>query len=187
MKSLLSALAVECVVVDRSGRILLETGQAGAASGQTGAPADSDATSVRGMVHQVLKQCGSATPTGTRPYQVASVDLGSGEPAPVYVLPLSSDETDARDADFLALILPRPSEPPCDEVLAEALSLTPAEAKVVRQIMLGKRIRLIAEDMSLTEQTVRTYLKRTYAKLGVSSQSELIARVSELSVPLSIA
>jgi len=103
-------------------------------------------------------------------------------PLPVYIVPLAGDGGGG-DADLVALLLPSPSQPPCDEALVAALSLTKAEARVVHHVMMGRKVRRIAEKMSLTEQTVRTYLKRIYAKLEVSGQCELIAKVSGFSIP----
>lgn len=186
MQRLLASMAIQCVVVNSAGRVVVNTMKA-----PTGADAKNSnrgrvAAPMQGLINQVMSQYRSAPRTRSSPYHVSKVDLGSGDSKPLYVVPLTKENVEARP-DFFALLLPRRSEPPCDATLAAALSLTPAEAKVVRQMMFGRKTREIAEQVSLTEQTVRTYLKRIYAKLGVSGQSELIAKVNELSVPLAAA
>ena len=184
VKSLLSVLAVQCIIIDQSGRVIFQTSPSTEFAGLCEAQGNRGSSPFRKMVQQVLKQNRLALPCRSQRYQVVSVDLGHGKNALVYVLPLPNECSETKKAEFLALFFPRPFEPPCDDALTTAFSLTPSEAKVVRHIMFGKRVSRIADEMSLTEQTVRTYLKRTYAKLHVSSQSELIAKVSGLSVPL---
>ncbi|MEM7605313.1 MAG: helix-turn-helix transcriptional regulator [Myxococcota bacterium] len=56
--------------------------------------------------------------------------------------------------------------------------LTPREQYIVELLVSGKSTRQIAADAGLTVSTVNTYLKRVFAKLGVHSRVELIARVA---------
>ena len=59
--------------------------------------------------------------------------------------------------------------------------LTPKERAVVGLVAQGLRNRAIAEELGLTEGTVKVYLHRIYEKLGVSSRTELaiLARDNE--------
>lgn len=67
-----------------------------------------------------------------------------------------------------------------DDVLAmlEKTPLTPRERDVVGRLLTGSSTRQIAESTGLTVATVNTYLKRIFAKLGVHSRVELLARVT---------
>jgi len=56
--------------------------------------------------------------------------------------------------------------------------LTPRERDVVGRLLSGASTRQIAESTGLTVATVNTYLKRIFAKLGVHSRVELVARVT---------
>jgi DNA-binding CsgD family transcriptional regulator len=56
--------------------------------------------------------------------------------------------------------------------------LTQREKQVVTLLISGCSTRSIAEQSGLTVATVHTYLKRIYAKLGVHSRVELIARMA---------
>ncbi|MBN1653887.1 MAG: response regulator transcription factor [Deltaproteobacteria bacterium] len=56
--------------------------------------------------------------------------------------------------------------------------LTRREKQVVTLLISGCSTRAIAEQTGLTVATVHTYLKRIYAKLGVHSRVELIARMA---------
>lgn len=57
--------------------------------------------------------------------------------------------------------------------LASAFGLTDREAEVARLLASGRTKRYVAETMCLSENTIRTYARRTYQKLGVHSRSEL--------------
>ncbi|MFT5353316.1 MAG: DNA-binding CsgD family transcriptional regulator [Polyangiales bacterium] len=56
-------------------------------------------------------------------------------------------------------------------------SLTPRERHIVELLVSGRSTKQIASDAGLTVSTVNTYLKRVFAKLGVHSRVELVARV----------
>lgn len=59
----------------------------------------------------------------------------------------------------------------------ERTPLTRREREVVASLVCGASTRAIAEQTGLTVATVHTYLKRIYAKLGVHSRVELVARM----------
>lgn len=56
--------------------------------------------------------------------------------------------------------------------------LTPRERDVVGLLVAGSSTRAIASETGLTVSTVNTYLKRIFAKLGVHSRVELVARLA---------
>lgn len=70
----------------------------------------------------------------------------------------------AREVDVHALLASTP--------------LTPRERDVVGRLVSGHSTREIATSTGLTVATVNTYLKRIFAKLGVHSRVELLARVT---------
>lgn len=55
-------------------------------------------------------------------------------------------------------------------------SLTPQEQRVAELAGAGRSYRQIAGELSLSKRTVETHLRRIYAKLGIHSQRELMAR-----------
>ncbi len=57
---------------------------------------------------------------------------------------------------------------------AEACVLSDREAQVVRLLLSGLRVPLIARRLYLSPSTVRNQLSMVYRKLGVGSQQELI-------------
>lgn len=64
------------------------------------------------------------------------------------------------------------------QAMLERMPLTPREKDVVGRLLSGASTRQIAQSTGLTVATVNTYLKRIFAKLGVHSRVELVARVT---------
>ncbi len=62
-------------------------------------------------------------------------------------------------------------------VLAE---VSARERETLELLVRGSRVPAIAEQLSISPNTVRNHLKAIFRKVGVSSQSELIERVRSL-------
>lgn len=77
--------------------------------------------------------------------------------------------------------LERPIEAPY-EILMRGFGLTPTEAKVLECLVAGRTVRQTAEDLNISEHTVRQHLKVLFDKTGCHRQAELIRLV--LSSPL---
>ena len=56
---------------------------------------------------------------------------------------------------------------PTGEVLA------PRERQILEYTLVGKKRKDIAEEMNLSENTIKTYVRNLYGKLGVQSREEL--------------
>ena len=67
-------------------------------------------------------------------------------------------------------------EPDMD-VLRQLYSLTPAEARVTVELVLGRSIEEIAANSSASITTVRTHVKRVLSKTGTARQGELISTI----------
>src|SRR6266568_3287099 len=61
--------------------------------------------------------------------------------------------------------------------LGMALRLSPREMQIVQGIFDDRKEETIAYELGISPHTVNTYFQRLYAKLRVSSRSELIVRV----------
>lgn len=97
-------------------------------------------------------------------------------------LDLTASPVTDRGANLVLLIGRDP-----DGKLREALSpvdprdtLAPRELLVARAVAMGLRNREIAERLGLTEGTVKVYLHNLYAKVGISSRTELALRIGRL-------
>ncbi|WP_132765155.1 helix-turn-helix transcriptional regulator [Caldimonas thermodepolymerans] len=58
----------------------------------------------------------------------------------------------------------------------ESVRLTAREAQVCARLICGRAISAIAAELGVGTETVETYRKRAYARLGVSSKQELLLR-----------
>ena len=58
-------------------------------------------------------------------------------------------------------------------------SLTPREREVAALVLAGRRNAEIAERLHLSLKTIESHTRNIYAKLGVSSRVEFIARLSQ--------
>jgi DNA-binding CsgD family transcriptional regulator len=73
--------------------------------------------------------------------------------------------------------------PPPLEALTTLFNLTPSEARVLEQIVLGRNRRESAVGLGVAVSTVKTHLERIYSKTGTSDQLGLCRLVSALSMP----
>ena len=64
----------------------------------------------------------------------------------------------------------------------DLLNVTTGEARVAALVGSGLAPREAAERLGISEETARTTLKRVFAKVGVSRQSELAALLSRLTL-----
>lgn len=70
-----------------------------------------------------------------------------------------------------------PARPISNELLCGLFDLSPGESDVALLLSQGWDIAMIAAGRGITEQSVRTYCKRIFAKTGVKRQAELVALV----------
>lgn len=134
----------------------------------------------RGMVAQVaarrssLRSMPVPRPSRKSPYRLmvmpvedsGAIPLGASIPA-VSVL----------------IIDPELQGPPETELLRQAFSLTPGEARVARRLVLGESVEEISGKLGVTVDTVRTHVKRILSKTSTQRQGELISLVLR-SVPV---
>ena len=110
---------------------------------------------------------------------VMTIDRGDGvRPLSIKVAPIqmnSSDDGSRVAAVFIRDLEIRQSVPP--EVVAKLFELTFAEARVVVELVKGKRPQEVAEDLGVSLNTVRNQLKQIFSKTNTGRQSELISLV----------
>jgi two-component system nitrate/nitrite response regulator NarL len=64
-----------------------------------------------------------------------------------------------------------------------AVDLTPREAEVLHRMIAGQDTRRMADEMTVTVSTLRTYVKNVLAKLGAHSRLEAVALASRANLP----
>ena len=60
------------------------------------------------------------------------------------------------------------------EEVAQEAGLTKRETEVTALLLEGRSLRIVQQELFISEGTARTHAKRIYAKLGVHSKQELI-------------
>jgi DNA-binding CsgD family transcriptional regulator len=106
-------------------------------------------------------------------------------PLVIYVLPSGprggvAEHFLTRTRSIVLVIEPKPNDPADPAIVRDLLGLTLGEARISALIAAGIAPRKVSEQLGITEETVRTVLKRVYAKVGVSRQNELTALLSRL-------
>lgn len=59
----------------------------------------------------------------------------------------------------------------------DAFNLTPSEEAVLRRIMQGHNVEMIARNSRTSPETIRTHVRRAYSKMSVSSREEMFSRL----------
>jgi DNA-binding CsgD family transcriptional regulator len=80
-------------------------------------------------------------------------------------------DTEVDGARYLLVRLPEPRRFP--------ISLSPREQEIVRMVAKGYPNKTIAGVLNISLWTVCTHLRRTFAKLGVTSRAAMVARLME--------
>ena len=105
-------------------------------------------------------------------------------PLAVYVVPIIGapawSRALARARILLLVVDPKPNEPFDPGIVRDVLGVTLGEARVASLIATGLTAREAGTKLGVTEETARTVLKRVYAKIGISRQSELAALLTRL-------
>lgn len=110
---------------------------------------------------------------------------GSGIPLIVRVMPFELDlpSDGLPDRTRLALLVfADPAQLAATDTAPalQLLGLTPAESKAAALVGHGLGPREAANELGISENSIRTYLKRVYSKLDLSRQSELAVLVSRI-------
>jgi DNA-binding CsgD family transcriptional regulator len=119
------------------------------------------------------------------------IGLGAADPArAVFVArlgraaPPHAADAGAPPAPNYVIVAPAWAATDDEKAVAAVFGLTGAEARVALQIAAGLSVSQTAARLALRSESVRTYLKRIYEKLGVSRQNELAALVARRCPPI---
>ncbi|HLG84574.1 MAG TPA: PAS domain-containing protein [Bradyrhizobium sp.] len=117
------------------------------------------------------------------------VKLSDDEDLPVFahVLPIGRVRTESLpEAPAVLAIFIQDSDHIRDAVgpLANAYRLSPAETRLLSNILGGRNLPEAATELGVSADTVKTQLRAIFRKTGVNRQSELIMLASRLSAPV---
>ena len=96
-----------------------------------------------------------------------------GPPLKVWVTPLSNGNP-ATSHLVVTLTPTALTQEERKKILVERFNLTAAEIRLAEKVLEGCNATRAAQSLGVTIHTVRTYLKRLYAKTGVCSQAGLV-------------
>lgn len=130
---------------------------------------------INGAIERAIATRTSISISSPDPFVVHSLD---GEPLALEAVPLPADHAFRFSA--AALLIARP--PRNDEKRAAELSrllfgLTPMEAVVASHIVSGRGPQVIAERAGISVGTVRSHVRRIFAKAGTASLIEFAAKL----------
>lgn len=87
-----------------------------------------------------------------------------------------------QDARYVVFITdPQAVKLPCNERLCELYGMTSAQAKVTREFTRGATYKMVAENLRISEETVRTHIKEVYRKTHVNRQADLVHLILSIS------
>lgn len=133
--------------------------------------------------HQALMTAIRAAASDRRATSIVPVPVGAGQVRLAVVTPLP------QVVENLALVLLQ-SRQADDRALRDqflrAYALTRSERLIAREILLGRSPEEIANEVSLSVATVRSYLKQVLAKTGTHRQTELITLYHAATLPVDL-
>jgi DNA-binding CsgD family transcriptional regulator len=183
--SFLSRFDRAAALIERDGTVVLINGRAerlignglGVANGHLRCVRQANQFTLDGLIAAALDNAVSVTGRLDR--------SGDGAPIIVKAMPFEMDlpgRPMPRATTVALLVFADPSEAVTTdpEPALQLLGLTPSEARAAALVGRGLGPREAAEELGLTENSVRTTIKRVFSKLALSRQSELAVLVSRI-------
>lgn len=164
---------------DRAREILLKRDGLHDAGGALAAKMPAETAEFQRLLANALPPYGATTGGGSMKITRA----GTRTPLVLEVCPVRTESTErrARDVAALVLLVDPAARPRIDPAFAaRVLGLSPAESRVAVDLAAGQTVAGIALELGCADSTVRTHVKRTYRKLGVRKQTELVRRILSL-------
>lgn len=182
----LNLLTTGMALVDRDGRLLLANRSASRlldtgdglrlTHGRINADRRDQVEQLRDLIYAT---CSGESGDEDEGAGVMTIDRGDGvRPLSIKVAPVELNPGDSGSrvaAVFIRDLEIRQTVPP--EVVAKLFGLTFAEARVVVELVKGKRPQEVADDLGVSLNTVRNQLKQIFSKTNTGRQSELISLV----------
>ena len=107
-------------------------------------------------------------------------------PSVLHVLPLPGQARDIFSGSMalLAIASGRSQMSLGDGVLEALFDLTPAEARLARDLAEGETLKAASRERGVSPETNRVHLKRIFQKVGVGRQTELVTLLRDLAKPV---
>jgi DNA-binding CsgD family transcriptional regulator len=135
------------------------------------------------LLREAINVTGAEGPTGIRSFPVHDMDAERIMVAHVIPVRLSARDVFVRASGVLALTPVTAPEAPPVELVQSLFDLTPAEARVARQLAAGQTVEAIATVSGVSLTTVRTHVRGVLEKTGCHRQGEVVALLSGIAPP----
>lgn len=169
-----------------NGRAMLEQGTLVRAHGGRLVPTDRDAE--QGLTEIICRFASGNAASSVRPASLL-LSARAGEPFVAHVLPLIEGmrrRTRSVYTAVAAVFIQKASFnlPSSREIIAKSYKLTPAELRVLFAIVQVGGVPKVSEAMGISVATVKTHLRRLFAKTGTDRQADLVKLVAGYANPL---
>jgi len=179
----LSKIQRSILFIDRSARVVYSNDSAVKAlarrdgleldrNGVLFASLSKDERHLKGLLENVFDPAGETNGHG----EVMPISRPSGlRPLQILLSPFHTITSgpNAITAALLVVYDPEQNIEPVNTVLSRMYDLTPAEARLAALIAEGRSLREAGQTLAITQDTVRTHLKRIFAKTRTNRQSDL--------------
>lgn len=194
LTDVLARLGVGVFLLDAAGRVIFANAAAEQISGDELSVVQGRLTTQGAASQEALRNAiaraniDDATTLTAPPQRVLVPAQEQGGFLAVHILPVRAEpgegvETLLIDVSAIAVVTrAQPGEPADPALVRDLFGLTLAEARIAALIGAGLAPRNASLTLGISEETARTTLKRVFAKVGVSRQSELTALLSRLTL-----
>jgi DNA-binding CsgD family transcriptional regulator len=180
----LAALGLPALVLNEQGKVLAANSLIEALTGSIRWRAQ-DRVSLKDRAADVLLRDAIAaidlTGGSVRSFSVRDTNAEAMMVAHVIPIRLSARDIFARCAAALILTpVTQPQAPPV-ELVQSLFDLTPAEARVARGLAAGETVESLASAQGLSQNTIRSHVRRVLEKTGCDRQIDVVTLLSTLS------
>ena len=178
LEGAMDALPLGLAVVESSGMIVSINGamrsmlrQQGALSIEAGRLLSRPRRTLDAALRQVLGESGSDV----------SLQLGgTGDRLSIWISRIIGGQEEIAQPRALVWVASQDEPVVSESGLCERYGTTPAEARLIQQILTGQSLAEIAPKLGVSLNTVKTQLQSVFAKVGVNRQSQLVQAVCSL-------
>lgn len=172
---------------NRAARAMLAERQGIRVSGNTVAPtALADAIRFQVTLEHMVERSRAAGGERGPAAQVMLLDRGSGK-RPLVATLTQADQRASEPGDaaaILYLVKPEQDLTPLLASLCQLHKLSPAETRLVHELVGGHTLAEAAKTMHVSEHTARAYLKQAFQKTGTNRQTDLVRLMLMSLLPL---
>ena len=133
------------------------------------------------LLRAAIESIGAADGATARSFPVRGADGSATMVAHVVPIRLSARDIFVRCAGVLALTPLSAPNAPSLAIVKSLFDLTPAEARVARDLAEGKTVADIASGAGASESTIRTHVRGVLEKTGCNRQTDVVALLAGLS------